>query len=118
MDRATSDFTISSRMNVRYTAPLVNRSILLFRLGMKDKGQEDLNFLNEYIANHTINGIPTEDLSTVFYNRGSVKEEWHDFEGALQDYTYSIEQGFHSPHYICIKQGLSFDLKILSLINY
>jgi len=105
IEKALIDFTISSRLNVRYTKPFVNKAIVL--AGKKDKPQvmEEGKFLSDYLGS----SAETEHIGSIFYTRAAIKQQWENYEGAIEDYKLAVKHEYHSLHKAYVSIGWCYE---------
>jgi len=104
VEKALADFTMSSRLNVRYTKPFVNKAIVWCSRKDKPKMLEEEHFLTEYLSN-TREG----NLGSIYYTRAAIRQQWENYEGAIEDYRLSIHHGYHSLHKAHVSIGWCFE---------
>jgi len=105
IEKALEDFTISGRLNVRYTKPYVNKAIVL----SADKSRrpaicEEEVYLTEYLAK-----TEETDLGAIYYTRAAIRQQWEKYEEAIEDYQRSITHGYHSLHKAHVSIGWCYE---------
>jgi tetratricopeptide (TPR) repeat protein len=104
IEKALSDFTLSSRLNVRYTKPFVNKAIVLSTRKDRPKLLEEEQYLTEYLAN-TKEG----NLGSIYYTRAAIKQQWENYEGAIEDYKLAVQYEYHSLHKAHVSIGWCYE---------
>jgi len=105
VDKALEDFTVSSRLNVRYTKPFVNKAIVLASKKDKPSVLEEEQLLTEYISKSSNEG----NLGSIYYTRAAIRQQWENYQGAIADYRAAIENGYHSVHKSHVSVGWCFE---------
>jgi len=105
IERALSDFTLSSRLNVRYTKPFVNKAIVLSSKKDKPKQLEEEQLLTDYLAN----ADEVSNLGSIYYTRAAIRQQWENYDGAIQDYHLAIKTGYHSVHKAHVSIGWCYE---------
>lgn len=97
---AVEDYTQAILLNPQFIEAYLNRSITYFVLKQYPKALEDCTKVLELSPkNNTSQGYY---LASVYYQRGNTKRELQDWNGALQDFTTSLEI---DPNYVKSYQG-------------
>jgi len=104
IEKALFDFTLSSRLNVRYTKPFVNKAIVLSSRKDRPKMLEEEKYLNDYLAN-----TKETNLGSIYYTRAAIKQQWENYEGAVEDYKLSVAHGYHSLHKAHVSIGWCYE---------
>jgi len=103
VNKALDDFTASSRSNVRYTKPFVNKAIVLSSNKDKQAFLDEERYLTEQI--NTQDG----NLGAIYYTRAAIRQHWENFQGAIEDYRLAIEKNYHSPHKVHVSIGWCYE---------
>lgn len=105
IERALDDFTTSCRLNVRFSKPYVNKSIVLCSdQKLKPETSEEEIYLTEYLSN-----TKETDLGAIYYNRGAIRQQWEKYELAMEDYRNALQNNYHSPHKAHVSIGWCYE---------
>lgn len=105
IQRALEDFTLSGRLNVCYTKPFVNKAIVLAAKKEKPRILEEDKFLTECISKHT----SKSQAASIYYTRGALRQQWDNYEGAIEDYRSAIQYNYHSSHKAYVSIGWCYE---------
>jgi tetratricopeptide (TPR) repeat protein len=104
VEKALADFTQSSRSNVRYTKPFVNKAIVISSKKDKPACIEEEQFLTRYLAS-----TKESNLGAIYYTRAAIRQQWENYEGAIEDYKLAVQHNYHSLHKAYVSIGWCYE---------